>query len=91
MLKLSAFAIALTIGLVLASAITAAEHETVRPHAQMNRPFYHLLMTPGRSHGPPQRAYKLRCAPSATAPADQGAGTSADGATRGFSCGSTKQ
>ncbi len=91
MLKLSAFAIALTLGLVLASAITAAAYETARPHAQMNRPLYHLLMTPGGSHGPPQRAHKLRCAPMATAPEDQGAGTSAEGAARGFSCGSTKQ
>ncbi|MEI2805383.1 hypothetical protein [Albidovulum sp.] len=66
MLKLSAFAVALTIGLVLTSAIMAAQTEVTRPHAQMNRPLYETLMGRGRGHGPEQRYHRLRCAaPSA--------------------------
>ena len=66
MLKLSAFAVALTIGLVLTSAIMAAKTEVTRPHAQMNRPLYETLMGRGRGHGREQRYHRLRCAaPSA--------------------------
>lgn len=84
MLKLSATAIALTIGLLLTSAIMAAQTEPPRPHAQMNRPLYPTLLAPGRSHGPEQRFHRLRCVPgpAAQAPAaGTGAGTGDAGAT----------
>ena len=67
MLKLSAFAVALTIGLILTSAIMAAQTDPARPHAQMNRPLYETLMARGRGHGPESRYHRQRCAvPSPT-------------------------
>ncbi len=67
MLKLPAIAVALTIGLLLTSALLAAQTEPPRPHAQMNRPLYPTLLAPGRSHGPEQRFHRLRCAPAPAA------------------------
>ncbi|WP_413874857.1 hypothetical protein [Albidovulum sp.] len=88
MLKISAFAVALTIGLVLTSAITAAQTEVSRPHAQMNRPLYETLLGRGRGHGPESRYHRLRCAAPSAAPSAAPAaaqspapGTAAAGAT----------
>jgi hypothetical protein len=88
MLKISAFAVALTIGLVLTSAIMAAQTEVARPHAQMNRPLYETLLGRGRGHGPESRYHRLRCAAPSAAQAPTQApalapapGTAAAGAT----------
>lgn len=102
MLKLSAFAVALTVSLILTSAILAAQTEVSRPHAQMNRPLYETLMAPvlapGRGHGPERRFHRLRCAgPSvARTPAQIPApGTASEGATAAAApqipCGARKQ
>ncbi len=102
MLKLSAFAVALTIGLILTSAIMAAQTEVSRPHAQMNRPLYETLFGSGRGHGPEQRYHRQRCAaPSAVqapeqapvqapAPGTASAGATAAAAPR-IPCGAGKQ
>lgn len=65
MLKLSASAIALTLGLLLASAIMAAQTALADPHAQMNRALYPSLKVAGHPYVPPHSARKP---PSAVAP-----------------------
>jgi len=47
MLKLSASAIVLTLGLLVASAIMAAQTARPEPHAQMNRALYAALGVAG--------------------------------------------
>lgn len=58
MLKLSASAIALTLGLLLASAITAAQSARAEPHAQMNRALYPTLKVAGHPYVPIHSARK---------------------------------
>ena len=60
MLKLSASAVALTLGLLLASAIMAAQTARADPHAQMNRALYPTLKVAGHPHVPIHSARKPR-------------------------------
>lgn len=60
MLKLSASAVALTLGLLLASAIMAAQTARADPHAQMNRALYPTLKVAGHPYVPIHSARKPR-------------------------------
>jgi hypothetical protein len=60
MLKLSASAVALTLGLLLASAIMAAQTARAEPHAQMNRALYPTLKVAGHPYVPIHSARKPR-------------------------------
>jgi hypothetical protein len=62
MLKLSASAIALIIGLLLASVITAAQADPAQPVAQMNRALYPTLKVAGNPYVPAHSARKPRSA-----------------------------
>lgn len=89
MLKLSAMAVASTLGLLLASAITAAQTERPVPHAQMNRPLYPTLLAPRLSAGPDHRAPRVRCAPRPGTPEEPGAADAV--AAPQIPCGARKQ
>lgn len=63
MLKLSVAAAALALGLILASAITAAQAEEKMPHAQMNRALYPTLKVESPPRVPANPARLLASAP----------------------------
>ncbi|MCB2124456.1 MAG: hypothetical protein H6897_02820 [Rhodobacteraceae bacterium] len=58
MLKLSASAVALTLGLLLASAIMAAQTARAEPQAQMNRALYPTMKVAGHPYVPIHSARK---------------------------------
>lgn len=71
-LHVAASSVALTLGLLLASFLMAAEAEPAQPSAQMNRPLYHPRATPpdtraARAYVP--RTYVPHDAPAYVLPA----------------------